>query len=73
MRAWREPDPALVRRDIGLAYFDLYYYLISAVILMKSIIRGHEVKLKAEQDLQVYDPFSGSIPASGFAGNAQSR
>lgn len=22
-KAWREPDPALVRRDLGLAYFDL--------------------------------------------------
>ncbi len=22
-RAWREPDPALVRRDLGMAYFDL--------------------------------------------------
>jgi len=23
LKAWREPDPALVRRDLGLAYFDL--------------------------------------------------
>jgi predicted CXXCH cytochrome family protein len=36
LRAWREPDPALVRRDLGLAYFDLAANTHSAPALRKA-------------------------------------
>jgi predicted CXXCH cytochrome family protein len=60
-KAWREPDPALVRRDLGLAYFDLAASTHAAPDLRQAYQMLSQLPLPARQDDPAVEADLGSL------------
>jgi TPR repeat/Cytochrome c554 and c-prime len=64
-KAWREPDPALVRRDLGLAYFDLASSTHAAPDLQQAYQILSQLPQQARQDAAVEADLGSLLLAQG--------
>jgi cytochrome c-type biogenesis protein CcmH/NrfG len=64
-KAWREPEPALVRRDLGLAYFDLASSTHAAPDLQQAYRILSQLPPQARQDAPVEADLGSLLLAQG--------